>query len=192
MATPSETKVIDGEFAWVGPTGFDVGNVLAHFVIAWFAKPFHGGSPNEVAAYRAGLESDLVAFWRLFRRRFLELAGPAAHGGDGLPTTHFGDPAGAARRATLLEAYVEDVLRDAIGFLAVELVRRILGFAQVADFLVIEDLDAQALAKARALSFARALLVEPQPYRYVATLVAALKDFDAAGLDPGLDLARRA
>ncbi|MBV8661687.1 MAG: S-methyl-5-thioribose kinase, partial [Hyphomicrobiales bacterium] len=74
MAIPEQTKVIDGEFAWVGPSGFDVGHFLAHLVIAWFAKPFHGGAANEVAAYRADLETDIVEFWRLFRRRFLELA----------------------------------------------------------------------------------------------------------------------
>ena len=185
MVTAQETRVIDGEFAWVGPSGFDVGNFLAHLVIAWFAKPFHGASPKEVAAYRTALEVDIVEFWRVFRRLFLELAPLAANSGDGLPASHFRDPIGAARRALILESYVDDIFRDAVGFLAAKVIRRIIGFAQVADFLVIEDERNRALAQARALRFARSLLVEPLRYRYIAAVAEALEEFDRAGLDPG-------
>jgi 5-methylthioribose kinase len=175
MATPEETRVIDGEFAWVGPTGFDVGNFLAHLVIAWFAAPFRSG---DAAAFRARLEEDIFTFWRGFRRRFLQLAAEAD--GDALPLRHFasGDP----DRTRWLAAYVDDVLRDAVGFLGVELVRRIVGFAQVADFLSLGD--GQAIAQARALSMARALLIEGEAFREPEALVAALASHDRAGLDP--------
>ena len=185
MATPQETRVIDGEFAWVGPSGFDVGNFLAHLVIAWFAKPFHGGAPQDIAAYRTALEVDIVEFWRVFRRLFLKLAPQAADLGDGLPASHFADEGGAARRAQILESYVDDIFRDAVGFLAVKVIRRILGFAQVADFLDIADDRNRALAQARALSFARSLLVEPLRYRYIAAVAEGLEEFDRGGLDPG-------
>ena len=184
MVTPEETRVIDGEFAWVGPSGFDVGDFLAHLVMAWFAKPFHGASEAEIAASRGAIEQDIVDFWRTFRRRFLELAERAAPAGDGLPQSHFGDPAGVRRRSDLLAAYLEDVCRDAIGFLAMKVVRRIIGFAQIEDFLVIADANARALAQARALNLARSLLLEPDRYRDIAELVAALAKFDRAGLDP--------
>jgi 5-methylthioribose kinase len=175
MATADDTKVIDGEFACVGPVGFDVGNFLAHLVIAWFAAPFRSG---DAAEFRAKLEADMVSFWRGFRRRFLELSLPAD--GDGLPQRHFAT--GDRHRARILEAYVDDVLHDAVGYLAVELVRRIVGFAQVQDFLSLGD--AQALPKARALSLARALLREPEAFRTPEALVAALPVHERAGLDP--------
>jgi 5-methylthioribose kinase len=188
MVTPDDTRVIDGEFAWVGPTGFDVGDFLAHLVIAWFAKPFHGGAAADAAAARAAIEADIVTFWTLFRRRFLEIAAEAAPTGDGLPQSHFGDPSGAARRTSLIAAYLDDVCRDAIGFLATKVIRRIVGFAQVEDFLVIADAEKRAQAQARALSLARSLLVEPERYHDVAALVAALPKFDRAGLDPDFAL----
>jgi 5-methylthioribose kinase len=184
MVTPDDTRVIDGEFAWVGPTGFDVGDFLAHLVMAWFAKPFHGASEAEVAASRAAIEQDIVDFWRTFRRRFIELAERAAPAGDGLPQSHFGDPAGARRRSDMLAAYLDDVCRDAIGFLAMKIVRRVVGFAQIADFLVIVDANARALAQARALSLARSLLLESGRYRDIADLIGALGKFDRADLDP--------
>lgn len=175
MATDDETKVIDGEFACVGPIGFDVGNFLAHLAIAWYAAPFR---PGDAPAFRARLEADIVTFWQGFRTRFLELGLPAD--GDGLPQRHFAtaDP----ERARLLAAYVDDVLHDAVGFMGVELVRRIVGFAQVQDFLSLGD--AQALPKARALSLARALLLAPEAFRTPEALVAALPRHERAGLDP--------
>jgi 5-methylthioribose kinase len=185
MVTPSETKVIDGEFAWVGPSGFDVGNFIAHLVMAWFAKPFHGGEARAAAEYREALEADIVEFWRRFRSRFLEIAVAAAPSGEALPASHFQGPAGSAHLDELLTSYVDDILRDAVGFLALKMIRRIVGFAQIADFLVIADETAQATAKARALGFARSLLLEPQAYRGPQDLLGALKRFDAAGLAPG-------
>ena len=184
MVTPEETRVIDGEFAWVGPTGFDVGNFIAHLVMAWFAKPFHAEG-GKAAAARAAIEQDIVAFWTAFRRRFLEIAAEATPGGDGLPNSHFGDPAGARRRSEIILAYLDDLCRDAIGFLATKVIRRIVGFAQIEDFLVIVDPDKRARAQARALSLACSLLVEPDRYRDIAALVAALPKFDRADLDPG-------
>jgi 5-methylthioribose kinase len=184
MVTPEETKVIDGEFAWVGPSGFDVGNFIAHLVMAWFAKPFHGGDARSIAAYREALEADIVEFWSRFRARFLEIAASAVASGEALPASHFNRPGGAARLGALLAAYVDDILRDAVGFLALKMIRRIVGFAQVADFLVIADETAQATAKARALGFARSLLLEPQAYRDPRDLVGALRRFDTAGLTP--------
>jgi 5-methylthioribose kinase len=184
MVTPEETKVIDGEFAWVGPSGFDVGNFIAHLVIAWFAKPHQPGPAEIVAPGRAALEQDIVDFWRIFSRRFLEIAAEATPNGDGLPESHFGGVIGAAQRAELVAAYLDDIRRDAIGFLAAKIIRRIVGFAQVADFLVIDNPEKRALAQARALAFARSLLIEPDRYRDIAGLAAALPTFDRAGLDP--------
>ena len=185
MVTPDQTKVIDGEFAWVGPSGFDVGNFIAHLVMAWFAKPFHGGDARDIAACREALEADIIEFWRRFRARFLEIAARATASGEALPASHFQGTAGSARLGELLTTHVDDILRDAVGFLALKMIRRIVGFAQVADFLVIADETAQATAKARALGFARSLLLEPQVYRQPGDLLTALKRFDVAGLTPG-------
>ena len=41
MVTETETKVIDPEFAFYGPIGFDVGAVLANLLMAYFASDGH-------------------------------------------------------------------------------------------------------------------------------------------------------
>jgi 5-methylthioribose kinase len=38
MCTPSSTLVIDPEFAFYGPIGFDVGSFLANLLFAYFAQ----------------------------------------------------------------------------------------------------------------------------------------------------------
>jgi 5-methylthioribose kinase len=71
MVTPEETRVIDGEFAWVGPSGFDIGNFIAHYVMAWYATPFHGAASGETAHFRGLLAADILTFWQHFETRFL-------------------------------------------------------------------------------------------------------------------------
>ncbi len=184
MATPEDTRVIDGEFAWVGPTGFDVGNFIAHYVMAWYAKPFHAGEREANAAYRGAIAGDIARFWLTFRRRFLDIWRTADTAGDGLPPGHFADPAGAARLATIREAYVEAIFRDALGYLAIKTIRRVVGYAQIADFLTIENEERRAEAQAGALALARALLKRPGSFPDIASIVDALPAFEGAGLDP--------
>ncbi|MCQ4161626.1 S-methyl-5-thioribose kinase [Roseomonas sp. GC11] len=177
MVTPEETRVIDGEFACVGPSGFDIGHVLAHFALAWFARP--QGDP-----LRPLLAADMAVFWDSFRRRFLALWEGAEATGDAFPASHYPGPAGAARMARQRAAYLDDIFADARGFLAVEIIRRIIGFAQVADFQARAGEEERASAMASALAFARSLLVWPERYGDIADLTAALPRFDGAGLDP--------
>ena len=39
MVTATETKVIDPEFAFYGPMGFDIGAVIGNLLLAYFARP---------------------------------------------------------------------------------------------------------------------------------------------------------
>ena len=184
MVTPEDTRVIDGEFAWVGPSGFDVGNFIAHYVMAWFAKGHQAGGASERAAFREVIAANIVTFHETFRRRFLEIWRAEDNAGDAYPAAHFAGPAGEARLESLRQAYVDDIFRDTIGFLALKIIRRVLGYAQIADFLVIEDQEAQARAKAGALALARSLLLHPQRYPDIAAVVDALPRFEDIGLDP--------
>ncbi|WP_165790775.1 S-methyl-5-thioribose kinase [Pleomorphomonas carboxyditropha] len=184
MVTADDTRVIDGEFAWVGPSGFDVGNFIAHYAMAWFAKARQPGDPAERAGFRDIIAEDIVTFHETFRRRFLDIWRTEDNGGDAYPAAHFAGPAGAARLESLRQAYLDDIFRDAIGFLALKIIRRVLGYAQIADFLVIAEPEAQARAKAGALALARSLLLHPDRYPDIAAIVGALPRFDDIGLDP--------
>jgi 5-methylthioribose kinase len=69
-------------------------------------------------------------------------------------------------------------------FMAAKIIRRVLGFAQTADFLVIADEQVRAEAQAGALAFARSVLLHHARYGDIAAVVAALPRFEGAGLNP--------
>ena len=52
MLTREDTRVIDPEFAFVGPIGFDVGAVIGNLLLAFFAQEGHETAPGARAAYR--------------------------------------------------------------------------------------------------------------------------------------------
>lgn len=46
MVTPASTQVIDPEFAFYGPMGFDVGAFLGNLILAYFAQDGHADEVN--------------------------------------------------------------------------------------------------------------------------------------------------
>jgi len=66
-----------------------------------------------------------------------------------------------------------------IGFAAVKMIRRILGFAHVADFLEIADVDRRAACERTTLELARGMLVEPERFATMPALLDAARDSDA-------------
>jgi 5-methylthioribose kinase len=47
MVTVSSTKVIDPEFAFYGPIGFDVGALLANLLLSYFSQDGHASHGND-------------------------------------------------------------------------------------------------------------------------------------------------
>src|SRR6516162_223042 len=93
MVTESDTRVIDPEFAFYGPIGFDVGAVLGNLVMAYLASAGHERAPGERQAFETWLLETIEKVWTEFDRKFLELwrSGPR---GDAYPANLFPGPAG--------------------------------------------------------------------------------------------------
>ena len=47
MLTQESTQVIDSEFAFYGPMGFDVGAFLGNLILAYFAQDGHADGVND-------------------------------------------------------------------------------------------------------------------------------------------------
>ncbi len=93
MLTPDETRIIDPEFAFMGPMGFDIGAVIANFLINYFSHDGHEESPGGRDSYRDWVLVTVEAIWTLFRSKFLDLW--RANGtGDAYPASLFLDAAG--------------------------------------------------------------------------------------------------
>jgi 5-methylthioribose kinase len=189
MVTETDTRVIDGEFAWLGPIGFDLGAFIANLVMAWSAKPVDSGATAAQAGYRQWILDQTVLFWQRFDLQFRAHWSGHAAANDAYPANHCDTVAGQARLAAIQRDYVGRIFDDTLAYAAIKIIRRIVGFAQVADFVAIEDPQRRAQAQAGALALARDLLLRPQRFPDIAALVDAVPCYERAGLDP--DLARR-
>jgi 5-methylthioribose kinase len=174
MVTDSQTRVIDPEFAFYGPMGFDVGAVLANLLMAYFASAGHERSPGDRRAFEGWVLETVEEVWNGFARKFLDLwrAGGA---GDAYPASLFAGVKGAARLEVERQAYMQRLFTDTVGFAAAKTIRRIFGLAHNIDFELIEDPQRRAISEARAVRLARAMMVEPEAFPTIADVTAAAR-----------------
>lgn len=175
MVTETETKVIDPEFAFYGPMGFDVGAVLANLLMAYFASVGHERSQGEREAFEGWVLSTVDQVWTEFADKFLALWRSEA-AGDAYPLSLFPGEAGAARLETERQAFMARLFQDAVGFAAAKIVRRILGLAHNIDFELIEDTKQRAICEARALRLARTLMVETASFTSIEVVTRAARE----------------
>jgi 5-methylthioribose kinase len=169
MVTQGDTRIIDPEFAFYGPIGFDLGAFLGNLLLAWCAQPGHATAEDERAAYRDWILGETVSFWETFQTSFLALW--QRHGtGDAYPAALYASPDAAAALDRERAAYLRVVHADMIGFAACKMIRRILGFAHVADFERIVDRDTRGRCERRALELALEMLVSPERFESPAAL----------------------
>jgi 5-methylthioribose kinase len=174
MLTPEDTRVIDPEFAFMGPMGFDIGAVVANFLLNFFSQDGHEKTPGEREQYRAWVLSTLEEIWSSFRQKFLILwrENPT---GDAYPASLFQGPEGERRLEAERQAFMERLWADTVGFAAAKMIRRILGLAHNIDLEWIEDKDLRATCEARALTLARDMMVNAADYPSIASVTAAAR-----------------
>lgn len=174
MLTPEDTRVIDPEFAFMGPMGFDVGAIVANFLLNFFAQDGHEATPGGRDAYRDWVLATLEQIIGRFREKFLQLwrANPT---GDAYPASLFATPDGEARLEIERQAYMDRLWTDTVGFAAAKMIRRILGLAHNIDLEWIEDKDRRATCEARALVLARDMMVNADRYPTIKAVTEAAR-----------------
>jgi 5-methylthioribose kinase len=183
MVTEDDTRVIDPEFAFYGPMGFDVGAVLGNLLLAFFAQSGHAGAADDRREHRRWILDQVAEVWNRFAAEFLALW--AAEGrGDLYPRALFEGETGQAALARARAAYMDRLFRDAVGFAAAKMIRRVLGLAHVLDLESIADPERRAACERRALRLARDMLVNRSSYPTPEAVAAAASDIDS---DPAFD-----
>ncbi|MFC0141196.1 S-methyl-5-thioribose kinase [Erwinia mallotivora] len=138
-------KVIDAEFGFYGPIGFDVGSALGNLMINYCALP---GllAPREAAAAREQRLRDLSALWQSFAEGFLALAAEKSRD-----------------RALAYPGYAAEFLhkiwRDTLGYAGTEVIRRTVGMSQVADIKTIPDDAMRTECVRQAVTLGRTLII---------------------------------
>jgi 5-methylthioribose kinase len=175
MVTERETRVIDPEFAFYGPMGFDVGAVIGNLLMAYLASPGHERAAGERSAFEAWVLQTIEQVWTEFARKFLELWRSEASG-DAYPLTLFAGPAGAQRLETERQAYMARLFADMVSYAAAKTIRRILGLAHNIDFELIEDEKLRATCEAQSLRLAREMLVNTGSFPSISAVTKAARE----------------
>ncbi|MBR1142203.1 S-methyl-5-thioribose kinase [Bradyrhizobium sp. AUGA SZCCT0431] len=175
MVTERETQVIDPEFAFYGPMGFDIGAVIANLLMGYLASSGHETSPGDRRAFEAWLLQTVEGVWTEFARKFVELWRTEAKG-DAYPPSLFAGADGAVRLEAERQAYMAQLFGDTVGFAAAKIIRRILGLAHNIDFELIEDPKRRAVCEARSLRLARAMMVESSSFPTIGDVTKAARE----------------
>ena len=140
------TKVIDPEFAFYGPAGYDIGNVIAHFIFALVNAEATMEKGIEKDSYIAWVKETIVNVVDMFKIKFNKVY-------DEKVTER------VAKCEGFKEFYLNSILKDTAAVTGMELCRRIIGLAHVKDITSIVDIKKRAEAEKFCLTVGKKLII---------------------------------
>ncbi len=160
------TKVFDPEFAFYGPMGYDIGNVVANMYFAWC----NGNATIEDAEEREGyigwIEECVSDTIDLFIEKYNKAF-----------DSHVKDV--MAKTPGFKEWYLSTILRDTAAVAGLEMIRRIVGMANVKDITTIADPDKRAQAEKICILTAKKFIMNREDYKSGKDFVDTLKQVAA-------------
>ena len=115
--------MIDPEFAFYGPMGYDIGNVIGNLFFSWANKAYT--MPEETEAIRALEETIRDVFdltWEKLEAKYEELVTFPLY-----------------RIDEFREQYLDEVMADSLGYAGTEIIRRVVGDSKVMEVNVVTD-----------------------------------------------------
>lgn len=146
---PGSVKVIDPEFAFYGPIGYDVGNVIANLFFAWAHTYVEAGEKG--LSYLAWLEREITQTIDLFKSKFMRAY-----------TNSVTDE--MAKAEGFAEWYLGTILEDTAGVAGLEMHRRIVGSAKVKDIAGITDEKKRGVAERIVILAAKDFILHRDQY----------------------------
>ena len=140
------TKVLDPEFAYYGPAGYDVGNVLAHLFFAWVNAQVTLPDGPLKQQFQLWVQETIIQVVDLFYQKAKVLLTEEAT--DAM-----------AKTEGFAEWFLRDILADTAGYTGTELIRRIVGEAKVRLINLIDDAKQKALAERICLQLGKSLIM---------------------------------
>ncbi|KAL2231546.1 methylthioribose kinase [Sesamum indicum] len=176
MVTTDSTQVIDPEFAFYGPMGFDIGAFIGNLILAYFAQDGHAEKGTDRKLYKEWILKTISDTWNLFYRKFTALWDKNKDGpGEAYLPAIYNNP---ELQLLVQQKYMEDLFHDSLGFGAAKMIRRIVGVAHVEDFESIKEASKRADCERKALNFAKTLLKERKKFHNISEVVAAIEHLD--------------
>jgi 5-methylthioribose kinase len=172
MVNQAESYVIDMEFAYFGPFGFDVGKIMANFFMC-ATSHLHRSADRTMVEW---LIDQAFVVWNVFAEQFTKLF----NGAWADATTSAMLMPGLLNEAELAsykQRFMRKLLQDSIGFAACSLARRTLGIAGVADIRDIADGELRSRLEIINLDLSMQLMARHDSFADIDEVVGFVTDF---------------
>lgn len=130
FVTESKTKVIDPEFAFYGPIGYDLGNVVGNLFFSYIHSDIVMSDEVEKRAYLNYLETTIAEIMDKFTEKFGRAYDEKVI-----------DP--MAKNPLYKRWMIASILEDAAGMAGTEIIRRTIGDSKVKEIESIESIEAR-------------------------------------------------
>ena len=130
FVTESKTKVIDPEFAFYGPIGYDLGNVVGNLFFSYIHSDIVMSDEVEKRSYLSYLETTIAEIVEKFTEKFGRAYDEKVI-----------DP--MAKNPLYKRWMIASILEDAAGMAGTEVIRRTIGDSKVKEIESIESIEAR-------------------------------------------------
>ncbi|MDR7071960.1 S-methyl-5-thioribose kinase [Fictibacillus barbaricus] len=160
--TENSTKVIDPEFAFYGPAGFDLGHFFANLALNHLSQNAHAKEPFNRESLQNYLLETISNTWDTFENTFSDLWHEKAAGPF-------------SKTNGVLKDFLQQTFQDSIGFAGCEIIRRTIGLAHVADLDSIENKEVQLYYKKKALELGSKLIKKRSSFTTITQLTDTIR-----------------
>ncbi|EYU42701.1 hypothetical protein MIMGU_mgv1a007100mg [Erythranthe guttata] len=176
MVTTESTQVIDPEFSFYGPMGFDIGAFIGNLILAYFSQDGHAEKDADRKLYKEWILKTISDTWNLFYEKFTALWDQHKDGpGEAYLAAIYNN---SELQLLVKQKYMDDLFHDTLGFGAAKMIRRIVGVAHVEDFESIKEADKRAECERKALNLAKTLLKDRKTFHNISEVISAIKHLD--------------
>ncbi|ABR49875.1 5-methylthioribose kinase [Alkaliphilus metalliredigens QYMF] len=151
FVTKQSTKVLDPEFAFYGPIGYDLGNVIGNLFFAW-VNAYVTDKSQGANEFIQWIESTIDEIVLLFKEKFIELY-------KEIVTDVM------AKEVGFMEWYLEGILSDTAGFAGLEMIRRVVGDAKVQDITDINKIEDRIRAERMLIKIGKAFIMNRSDFQ---------------------------
>lgn len=157
------TKVIDPEFAFYGPMGYDVGNVVGNLFFAWVNAYITIDDETFKKEFLNWLENTIIDVVELFKIKFIKLFREKV--ADRMANTEGFD-----------KWYLSTILEETAGVAGLEILRRTVGSAKVRDITIISNIAKRTKAERILILLGKKFIMSRNNYKHGKDYIETVKE----------------
>jgi len=155
-------KLIDAEFGFYGPIGFDVGSLLGNLLLNYLGHFGLTADADIRQQHQAYLLEQIQTLWQAFATNFQQRMSNECR-----------EP--SLQNSLYQQRFMQQVFADTLGYAGCELIRRTVGLAHVADLEQISDSATRGQSERKALKLGRELILQRASLANIEQVIALVR-----------------